>query len=392
MRVTIRENGVSTTGSRFSMSARRTCVGAAAILLLTAAVAACGATEESPPAAQGATAEPAPAPQPAETPTTEPAPAPQPAETPSPTPAPPAAAQRVIQLWDLGMTPTGGDLATLLTPEEVTCLEGRLGANFEAMLSSPLAGQAEELLESGGSGSSPFADCLTAEHVVSARISLLSAGAGGFSTGTWDCVAGLLRENPAVVDALGRADEPAGDSSMLQLISCLTPEEAAALTPPDEGPAPDPGDISCLFEQLAGEPSGDKILDVLSGNDPTGEGLTLEESALLGQAVEACGIETGFGFPDAAGNPPSDDFGQDSMPPDIGGGTGLCTPGLILYPGDSCYYEEFSMLIRQDGSALLDGNIGGISTSNTVMDAQNIDLNGLSVTRSGTTWTIESLP
>ena len=392
MRVTIRENGVSTTGSRFSMSARRTCVGAAAILLLTAAVAACGATEESPPAAQGATAEPAPAPQPAETPTTEPAPAPQPAETPSPTPAPPAAAQRVIQLWDLGMTPTGGDLATLLTPEEVTCLEGRLGANFEAMLSSPLAGQAEELLESGGSGSSPFADCLTAEHVVSARISLLSAGAGGFSTGTWDCVAGLLRENPAVVDALGRADEPAGDSSMLRLISCLTPGEAAALTPPDEGPAPDPGDISCLFEQLAGEPSGDKILDVLSGNDPTGEGLTLEESAALGQAVEACGIETGFGFPDAAGNPPSDDFGQDSMPPDLGGGTGLCTPGLILYPGDSCYYEEFSMLIRQDGSALLDGNIGGISMGNTVMDAQNIDVGGLSVTRSGTTWTIESLP
>ena len=388
MKATIRENGASTTVSKFFMPARRTCVGAAAILLLTAALTACGAAEEAPPAAQGATTEPAPAPQPAETPTTAPAPTPQPAET----PAPPAAPQRVIQLWDLGMTPTGGDLAALLTPEEVTCLESRLGADFEAMLSSPLLGPAGEMLESGGSGPAAPVGCLTAEHVVSASISMLSAAAGGFSTGTWDCIAGLLRENPAVVDALGRADDPAGDSSMLQLISCLTPAEAAALTPPDEGPAPDPGDISCLFEQLAGDPSGDKILDVLSGNDPTGAGLTMEESALLGQAVEACGIETEFGFPDAAGNPPSDDFGQDSLPSDLGGGTGLCTLGLILYPGDSCFYEEFSMLIRQDGSALLDGDIGGISMGNTVMDAQTINLNGLVVSRSGTTWTIESLP
>ena len=392
MKETIRENGASTTVSKFFMPARQTCVGAAAILLLTAALAACGATEESPPAAQGATTEPAPAPQPAETPTTEPAPAPQPAEPQPPAPAPPAAPQRVIQLWDLGMTPTGGDLAALLTPEEVTCLEGRLGANFEAMLSSPLLGPAADLLESDGSGASALVGCLTVEHVVSARISMLSAVAGGFSAGTWDCVAGLLRENPAVIDALGRADEPAGDSSMLQLISCLTPAEAAALTPPDEGPAPDPGDISCLFEQLAGDPSGDKILDVLSGNDPTGEGLTMEQSALLGHAVEACGIETEFGFPDAAGNPPPDDFGQDSMPTDIGGGTGLCTLGLILYPGDSCYDDEFSMLIRQDGSALLDGDIGGISMENTVIDAPSINLNGLVVSRSGTTWTIESLP
>lgn len=378
---------MNTSGFTFTASARRACTGAAVILLLVAAVAACGGAEDTPPAAQVATAEPSPAPQPDPAPVAaEPEPAPQ--------PAPEAAPEdpMVIEFWDFDASSVGADLAARLTPAEAACLEDRLGADFGAMLSAPLAGQAGELLEGDGSGSSPLVDCLAEGHVVSARVSMLAAVAGGFSAPTWDCLAGLLREDPAVVAALAAADGPGSGSSTLRLISCLAPEEAAALTPPEEGPAPNPDDISCLFEALAGEPSGERILAVLSGDDPAGEGLTIEESAVLGRAVEACGIETGFGFPDASGSMPSDDFGQDPPPADLGGGQGLCTPGLILYPGDACHYVEFSMLIQQDGSALLDGDIGGISMSNTVMDAQSINLNGLIATRSGDVWTIESLP
>ncbi len=395
---------------KFAASGRRTLIGAAAALLLVAVVAGCGAAEESDPAAQVATAEPqpgdtptaepAPAPQPAETPTAEPAPAPQPADTPAPpapapqpaaVPAPPAAGEQSIQFWDFDVTSTGEDLAARLSPEEVACLESRLGASFGAMLSSPLMGPAGDLLIGGAGDASPLADCLTVENLVSVNVSMLSATAGGFSAGTRDCLTGLLQEDPALAVGLASAEGPAGDAGTLRLISCLTPEEAAALTPPGEGPAPDPGEIGCLIDQLAGDPAGERIIGVLSGDDPTGEGLTMEESALLGQAVAACGIETEFGFPDPAGGPALD-YGEDPAPDVIGGGTGQCTPGLILYPGDSCYYDEFSMLIQQDGSALLDGNIGGITMGNTVMNAENINLNGLAASQSGGIWTIESLP
>ena len=50
------------------------------------------------------------------------------------------------------------------------------------------------------------------------------------------------------------------------------------------------------------------------------------------------------------------------------------------------------MKIREDGAAVLDGNIDGISMGNTVMETQSINLNRFSASRSGSTWTIESLP
>ncbi len=72
--------------------------------------------------------------------------------------------------------------------------------------------------------------------------------------------------------------------------------------------------------------------------------------------------------------------------------TTACAVGLTLSPGDECTYEGFKIRIREDGAAVLDGNIGGISMGNTVMNAQSINLNRFRATRSGSTWTIESLP
>ena len=176
---------------------------------------------------------------------------------------------------------------------------------------------------------------------------------------------------------------------MLEVLACLSTEESAALTPDGEGPPPDTAGIQCLIEELKGTASGDRIIAVLSGADASGAGLTMEESAMLGQAVEACGIETDFGFPEP----------QDSSAPGISSGTDdmasgstECAVGLILNPGDECSYDDFTIRIREDSAAVLDGNIGGISMGNTVMDAQSINLNRFSARKSGSTWTIESLP
>ena len=71
---------------------------------------------------------------------------------------------------------------------------------------------------------------------------------------------------------------------------------------------------------------------------------------------------------------------------------GVCRVGLQLNSSDQCSYEDFTIRIREDGAAVLDGNIGGIRMGNTVMNAQSINLNLFSATKSGSTWTIESLP
>ena len=128
---------------------------------------------------------------------------------------------------------------------------------------------------------------------------MISVAAGGLSAGTQDCMLQLLGDDPAFMEAMGRGDafDEGQGPWMLGFIACLTPEEADALTPSGEDPAPDPNDMACLMQELEGTSSGERIIAILSGADTSGEGLTMEESAELGQAVEACGIETDFGFP-----------------------------------------------------------------------------------------------
>ena len=122
----------------------------------------------------------------------------------------------------------------------------------------------------------------------------------GLSAGSKACLMDLFEEDPSVAESFG-SGEDLGGPSMLRFLACLTTEEAAALTPPGEGPPPDVAGLACLIEELEGVPEKDRILAVLSGADPSGEGLTLEESAVLGGAVEACGLDTGFTFPGGEG-------------------------------------------------------------------------------------------
>lgn len=134
-----------------------------------------------------------------------------------------------------------------------------------------------------------------------AFISMLEEDAGGLSAQSEACLTEFFEADPSVAESFAAGEELSGPS-MLGLLACLTPEEAAALTPPGEGPPPDVAGLACLTEELEGAPKKDRILAVISGDDPSGDGLTPDESAVLGEAVDACGIDTGFSFAAGAGD------------------------------------------------------------------------------------------
>ena len=128
-----------------------------------------------------------------------------------------------------------------------------------------------------------------------AMLEELEEATGVLSAETRACLMELFKEDPSFAESFTAGEDLSGPA-MLSLLACLTPEEAAALTPSGEDPPPDVAGLACLTEELEGAPEKDRILAVLSGADTSGEGLTLAESAVLGEAVEACGIDTGFGF------------------------------------------------------------------------------------------------
>lgn len=133
-----------------------------------------------------------------------------------------------------------------------------------------------------------------------AFMAMLEETAGDLSAETEACLMDLFEADPSIAESFGAEEELSGPS-MLSVIACLTPEEAAALTPPGESP-PDVAGFACLTAELEGAPERERILAVITGDDPSGDGLTPEQSAVLGEAVEACDIDTGFSFPEAAGD------------------------------------------------------------------------------------------
>lgn len=203
-----------------------------------------------------------------------------------------------IGFWQIEPSWTGRDFIGQLTSTEADCLEQRLGEEYAALLDSPLAGEAGDLLDVAEGGPSYMAECLTTEHLVSARLSMLAAEAGGLSELTRACILGLLDEEPQVGQALGQAEGP-DEPAAWRVLACLSEKEAEALVPSAES-APDTEALACLIGELGGTAEGRRIIAVLTGDDPTGQGLTVPESAMLGEAVDACGIETDLIFPDSA--------------------------------------------------------------------------------------------
>ena len=76
---------------------------------------------------------------------------------------------------------------------------------------------------------------------------------GGLSDASHDCVVALLVEDPSLAEALIAAGGPVEGAAMLQLLACLTSEEAAALAPLGDVAAPDPAETACLMEALSAE-------------------------------------------------------------------------------------------------------------------------------------------
>ncbi len=105
---------------------------------------------------------------------------------------------------------------------------------------------------------------------------------------------------------------------------------------------PDLEGLNCLLSHFDQD---SQIVNVLTGNDPEGRGLTFEESAALGEAVAACGIETDFQF----GAPPTDELAGE--PIKIG--------TLIDTTGDLAVFGP-PIVMATDLAALLINDAGGI--------------------------------
>ena len=196
-----------------------------------------------------------------------------------------------ITEWELDEVSTGSDLVDLLSDDERTCLQAALGDQHNAFLSTAYSQLWNETT------SPVLEDCLTPDSIAGIVIALFSETAGGLSAETRDCLADVFTADPqdALAFSAGVPPDAAGSVS-LDALSCLTPEEAAAMTPEGEGPPPDTAGWRCLTEELMKLDGGDEVVRVISTADPVG--LSREQSVLLGQVVQACGVETDFTFPD----------------------------------------------------------------------------------------------
>lgn len=255
-------------------------------LLAALTAAGCGEDEQPQPAPEPPVQQAQPQEQPREDPTEQEA------------AAQAAPEQAAVRFWQIEPSWTGRDFIGQLTSTEADCLEQQLGEEYAALLDSPFAGDAGDRLDVGEGGPSYMAECLTTEHLVSARLSMLAAEAGGLSARTRACILSLLDEEPQVGQALGQAEGP-DESTAWRVLACLSEEETEALVPSGEG-APDTEALACLIGELGDTAEGRRIIAVLTGDDPTDQGLTVSESAMLGEAVDACGIETDLIFPDLA--------------------------------------------------------------------------------------------
>lgn len=167
-----------------------------------------------------------------------------------------------------------------------------------------------------------------------------------------------------------------------------------------------PRDSFCLDPNFRFSPDYSELLNTkyLVAHLPDGQGLVLAGSSrfqaggnielgdLTFEKVGATRVITRLETSANAPGPAADRTQQPTPAADLAADDEVCRVGLQLSPGDECSYESFSIRIREDGAAVLDGNIDGIRMGNTVMNAQSINLNRLSATRSGSTWTIEGLP
>ncbi len=225
---------------------------------------------------------------------------PTPTPTPTSTPAPEPPAVPVTD-WNLDASSTGSDFLALLSQDERSCVQNALDDRFSTFQTATIAQDPDPTTASA------LLECLTPESNAGFAISMFSATAGGLSAETRNCLADVFTRNPQAAIGFPTGNQPSDDAgaAAFEALSCLSPEEAAAMTPEGEGPPPDTAALRCLTEELMKVEGGEEVLRIFSTGDPAG--LTLEQSALLGQAVSNCGIETDFTFPNPGATSSEDD-------------------------------------------------------------------------------------
>ena len=169
--------------------------------------------------------------------------------------------RRANILRDLDEVWTSQEIGFLLTPEESSCLEDRLGVDSEEFWESSLAGDAEAPAV-GDEGTFALAECLTDEHAVGGSVSMLNVATGGLSEENLSCVSDLLMDNPTTF--ITPSNDSGGIPATLRIMACLTSEEAAALTPAGAGPPPDSAGFGCLMVEFQRTDDDARIVAVLS--------------------------------------------------------------------------------------------------------------------------------
>jgi hypothetical protein len=171
----------------------------------------------------------------------------------------------------------------MLSEEEVTCLGGASGGALDAFRDVPLSAVPPETMEA----SLPF-ECFSPESVVNVQIAMMSLQAGGLSAETTGCIRGVAMEYPDLFsdqEPASPAEAVAQFGGAMQMILCMTDEEAAAFAG-DDDPLPPPSVMRCMEEQLG---SLDGLLNLFLG------GLGGEpDLAALGELMavaETCGLE-----------------------------------------------------------------------------------------------------
>ncbi len=254
------------------------------LLMLAVFAAACGDPEP--------TATPTPRPTPTPVPTATPTPLP-----PTPTPAPmPEAMPTAMPDPDtptdqpqpgspgefvITDTTTVGELMSMLSQDELMCLSDASGGALDAFRDVPLSAVPPETMEA----SLPF-QCFMPETVVNIQIAMMSLQAGGLSAETTGCIRGVAMEHPDLFsdqEPASPAEGVAQFGGFMQMILCMSDEEAAAFAGDDDPGFPPPSALRCMEEQLG---SLEGLLTVFMGAEP--------DLAALGElfaAAQECGLD-----------------------------------------------------------------------------------------------------
>ncbi len=216
-----------------------------------------------------------------------PTPTPTPAPTPTPTPLPPIA---------IDSSDAWRDVASELSPDETSCIRGRLGDEvYEELLDKPA------LAQDAGLASLPI-DCLEQKNAIALFVARIDAQAGGLAPESESCLRETLADTDIglLTNAVNDPDSVSAPSlgNAVGLAYCLNDEEAAAVSVGDLIGEPSldftVAQFTCIADRV-------DIAALLAPPDASAAGDAAEFNPLaLLQALSECGVDLSAFGGDAA--------------------------------------------------------------------------------------------